>query len=112
MNNPIGSEFDEDLSSVWAARLELRLKRNTPEYIKGYRGAYTTVLVRCESAKQFISEATEHVEREGFDIYGIETLFPLSAGQFEISESIRGLVERTNEYHVQWTTFHLFKDDA
>ena len=101
-----------DLSRIWAARVALSLKPSTPEYAEGYRGAYTTLLVRCESAEQFIVAAHEHVDREGFTIAGIERLFPLIAGEFELSDSMKDLVERTNEYSVQWSAFHLFKGDA
>ena len=102
----------EDLGTVWAGRLSLRLKPDTEEYARGFRGAYTTVLVRCENAEQFISAAAKHVDREGFEISGIEQLFPLNSGQFEINKTIETLVERTREYPVQWTTFHTFKDEA
>jgi hypothetical protein len=70
------------------------------------------VLVRCETAEQFIVAAQEHVRREGFEIGGIERLFPLSSGEFEINDAIETLAERTQAYPVQWTTFHLFKGDA
>jgi hypothetical protein len=103
---------DDDLSAVWAGRLELRLKPNTDEYAEGYRGAYTTVLVRCENVQQFITAVAEHVGREGFEISGIEQLFPLISGQFELNETIEELIDRIREYPVQWTTFHMFKDDA
>lgn len=103
---------DEDLSAVWAGQLELRLKRDTPEYSRGFRGAYTTVLVRCTDAARFVEAASEHVGQEGFVIGGIEKLFPLAAGQLEITEGMADLVERTRQYPVQWTTFHMFKDDA
>jgi hypothetical protein len=103
---------DFDLSRIWAARVALTLKPNTPEYAQGYRGAYTTILVRCESAEQFLTAAKEHVDREGFTISGIERLFLLIAGEFELNDTMKGLVERTREYPVQWFTFHLFKGDA
>jgi hypothetical protein len=108
----MSGELDQDLSAVWAGRLELRLKKDTDEYARGFRGAYTTVLVRCENAEQFIAAASQHIDREGFLIGGIEQLFPLASGQFEINGTIEDLINRTREYPVQWTTFHLFKDDA
>jgi hypothetical protein len=103
---------DFDLSRIWAARVELGLKPSTPKYAQGFRGAYTTILVRCESAEQFLTAAKEHVDREGFTIRGIERLSRLIAGEFELNESIKDLAERTREYPVQWSTFHLFKGDA
>jgi hypothetical protein len=107
--NPVS---EHDLHDVWAAQVELRLKRNTPEYSRGFRGAYTTILVRCQNASEFISAASEHVDREGFEIVGLEMLFPLAAGQIEVSDTLSSLIGQTHEYPVQWTTFHLFKDDA
>lgn len=101
-----------NLFGIWAGRLELRLRPGSDEYSRGFRGAYTTVLVRCESAEQFVSAAAKHVDREGFEIIGIERLFPLASGQFEISRSIEDLIDRIREYPIQWTTFHMFKGDA
>jgi hypothetical protein len=103
---------EEDFADVWAARVELTLKASTPKYMQGYRGAYTTIFVRCESAEQFLTAAREHVDREGFTIGGIERLAPLIAGEFELNDTVKDLVERTREYPVQWSTFHLFKGDA
>src|SRR5262249_19164332 len=102
---------DEDLVAVWAGRLELRLRRDAPEYAKGFRGAFTTVLVRCADASQFVASAAAHVEQEGFVISGIEHLFPLGAGHLRLTEQITDLAARTREYPLQWTTFHMFKDD-
>jgi hypothetical protein len=101
-----------DLSGVWAARLELRLKASAPEYAKGFRGGFTTILVRCETAEEFIIAASKHVDREGFEIVGLERLYPLAYGEFEINESLKELVELTRDHPVQWTTFHIFKGDA
>ena len=92
--------------------MELRLRKNTREYSEGYRGAFVTVLVRCNTPEEFVQAAVEHVGREGFDVAGVELLFPLSFGRFAINDTIEELVDRTNEYPVQWTTFDLFKDDA
>lgn len=102
---------EHDLTEVWAGRLELRLKAGTPEYAKGLRGAFTTVLVRCADAMQFVASAAEHVDREGFVISGIENLFPLGAGHIQITDVVTELALLTRDYPVQWTTFHLFKDD-
>ena len=100
------------MDGVWAARLELRPKPQTEEYARGFRGAYTTVLVRCGTAEQFITAASEHVGREGFEIAKVETLSPLGSGLFEINDTLADLAERTRDYPVQWTTFHLFMGDA
>jgi hypothetical protein len=101
----------ESLDAVWAARLELRLRSDTEEFAQGFRGAYTTVLVRCKSVKEYVDAVTEHVQREGFDICGIEELRPLSAGHLVINNVIQDLFEQTRQYPVQWSTFHMFRDD-
>lgn len=108
----MSAHADDDLRAVWAGRLELRLNTDTEEYAKGFRGAFTTVLVRCKSVEQFVSMATEHIRLEGFEIASIEQLAPLALGKFEINETIEDLINRTREYPVQWTTFHMFKDDV
>lgn len=102
---------DDDLTEVWAGRLELRLKPDTSEYARGFRGAFTTVLVRCADATQFVASVVEHVDREGFIVSGIESLFPLGAGHIEVTDVVADLAKRTRKYPVQWTKFHLFKDD-
>jgi hypothetical protein len=107
------AQEDDELNDVWGGRLELRLTKDTGEdYAAGYRGAITTVLVRCRSAGEFIQAAAENLRREGFEIAGIEYLYPLSMGELEINDLIENLLHRTREYPVQWTTFHLFKPDA
>lgn len=103
---------DLDLSGVWAARLELRLNSNAAEYANGFRAGFTTVLVRCETAEEFITAASIHVATQGFEIVGIEQLYPLIYGQFDVDADLEELVELTREYPVQWTTFHIFKCDA
>jgi hypothetical protein len=102
---------DKDLEEVWAAQLELRLRPDTGEYAKGFRGAFTTVLVRCADVTQFVTSAVSHIEREGFTISGVERLFPLGSGHIEINEAVADLAIRTRQYPLQWTTFHMFKDD-
>ena len=102
---------NEDLIAVWAGKLELTLKPDAEEYSRGFRGAFTTVLVRCADALQFLTTAVEHVGREGFIIRGIENLFPLRAGHIEVTETIAALARHTVDYPLQWTTFHMFKDD-
>ena len=108
----MSSALADDLNAVWAGRLELRLEKHTDKYRQGYRGAITTVFVRCESAQDFVTVATEHLKREGCRIAVIENLSPLSLGHFEISSTVADLVEQTHQYPLQWTTFHFFKDDA
>jgi hypothetical protein len=108
----MSSQDNDQLNEVWAARLELRLKKNVGKYGEGYRGAITTVLVRCESAQEYMAKAAEHLGREGFEINVVEHLSRLSMGNFEINSTVQDLLERTLQYPVQWTTFHLFKDDA
>ena len=103
---------DLDLSGVWCAHLELRLKSSAPEYANGFRGGFTTVFVRCESAADFIIAASEHVLSQGFDIIGIQQLYHLGYGQVELDAELEDLVELTYEYPVQWTEFHIFKADA
>lgn len=103
---------DLDLNGVWAGRLELRLKPDAAQYAEGFRGGFTTVLVRCETAEEFITAASQHIDKEGFQIIGIEALYSLAYGEFELNEGLRELVELTDEYPVQWTTFHIFKGDA
>lgn len=103
--------IDEDLTGVWAGKLELRLKPDTDEFARGFRGAFTTVLVRCADAIQFVTSAAAHADREGFVIAGIESLFPLGAGHIELTKSIQNLAMRTREYPLQWTAFHTFKDN-
>src|SRR5688572_963705 len=94
---------DLDLSGVWAGQLELILKVDAEEYSRGFRGAYTTVLVRCEDAKQYFEAVLEHVGREGFVIGGIERLFPLASGEIEVNDTIQELAAQTRVYPVQWT---------
>lgn len=103
---------DHDLDGVWAGQLELILKQDAEEHARGFRGAYTTVLVRCDDAKQYMEAVVEHVGREGFTVGGIERLFPLASGEIEVSNTIAELAARTREYPVQWTTFHMFKGDG
>ena len=103
---------DLDLSGVWCAHLELRLKTSAPEYSNGFRGGFTTVFVRCESAAEFIIAASEHVLSQGFEIVGIQQLYQLIYGQDELDADLEDLVELTYEYPVQWTEFHIFKSDA
>ncbi len=102
---------DEDLIEVWAGRVELRLIPGVDEYTRGFRGAFTTLLVRCANVSQFVESAVAHVEREGCVITGIENLFPLGAGHLELTEAVIELAIRTREYPMQWTTFHMFKDN-
>jgi hypothetical protein len=102
------TEFAADTRAIWAARIELVVKPGTAEYERGLRGGFTTVLVRCNSANEFIAAATEHLAREGFDIKAITNLDRLSSGNFEINEMIAGLIKETRRYPVQWAAFHLF----
>lgn len=101
-----------DIGDVWAGQLELILKEDAEEYSRGFRGAYTTVLVRCRDVKEYLDAVADHVGREGFVVGGISRLFPLASGEIELSESITDLAARTREYPVQWTTFHMFKGDG
>ena len=103
---------DLDLSGVWCARLELRLKSSAPEYANGFRGGFTTVFVRCETAADFVIAASEHVSPQGFEIIGIQQLYQLVYGPFELDADLEELVEQTYEYPVQWTEFQIFKSDA
>lgn len=97
------------LDTVWAARIEMRARVDTKEYKNGYRGAFATVLVRCDSGTEFMSAVTELVADEGFDVVNVENLAPLSAGNFEMNEMMMDLFRKTSGYPVQWTTFHLYR---
>lgn len=98
------------LDTVWAARIEMRPLEETEEYKNGYRGAFATVLVRCDSASEFVSAATALLAEEGFDVVHVESLAPLSTGNFEMNEMMMELFRKTSSYPVQWTTFHLYRD--
>jgi hypothetical protein len=103
---------DLDVSGVWCAHLELRLKSSAPDYANGFRGGFTTVFVRCETAAEFVIAASEHVAAQGFEIAGIQELYQLAYGQLELDADVEELIEQTYEYPVQCTEFHIFKGDA
>lgn len=108
----MNSDWDEDWNDVWIGRVELSLKQEHSDYAAGYRGAATTVVVRCDSAQEFASALAERAALEHFAIAGIETLFPASAGRFEINKLIADLIQETHNYPTQWTSVHLFKSDT
>ena len=105
----MNSEWDEDWNDVWIGFVELRLKKENPDYAEGYRGAFTTVVVRCDSAQEFVSALAERAALEHFEIAGIERLFPVSAGRFEINKLVADLIQETHNYPTQWATLRLFK---
>lgn len=98
-----------ELGSVWAGLLELRTLADSEACEEGFAGAFVTVLVRCDSAQEYMALAAEILREEGYEIHSVEQLAPLSSGNFEITPELAELVEKTENYPIQWTTFQRFR---